>query len=55
MNEQEKAKRRREIQRGLMVDLMNLQSQANAIDQQMVQWRKKWLAAYKDLDDEMDR
>ena len=50
----ERAKRRAEIQRGLMVDLLNMQSEADDLEKRLVAWKKRRLRAYLQLDDEMD-
>jgi len=55
MSEQEEAQRRRDVQRGLMVELMNMEGRAVQLEQDLVAWRNKWLAAYRNLDDAMDR
>jgi len=46
MSEQEEAQRRRDVQRGLMVELMNMEARAVQLEQDLVAWRNKWLAAY---------
>ncbi len=55
----EKARRRREIQRGLMVDLMDMQSEADAFEESMKKrfaaWTARRLSASLGLDNEMDR
>ena len=51
----ERAKRRAEIQRGLMVDLLNMQSEADDLEKRLAAWKKRRLRAYLLLDDEMDR
>ena len=55
MSESEKARKRAEVQRGLMVDLNDMQARGEALDRDIVAWRKRWLTAYKDLDDAMDQ
>jgi len=55
VSETERARKRADVQRGLMVDLNDMQARGDALDRDIVAWRRRWLAAYRDLDDAMDR
>ena len=48
------ARRRQEMLRGLMVELMDLQDRAGRLDRDMAGWRKRWEAAYHKIDDALD-
>lgn len=54
MSESDKARQRREIQKGLMVDLMDLDDRAKHLQSDLDAWRRRWLASYQDLDDVLD-
>ena len=51
----ETAKRRQEVQRGLMVDLMDLDASAQRLEADLVAWKMRWRATYLELDEAMDR
>jgi hypothetical protein len=51
----EKAKRRADIQRDLMLTLMDMQADAAALEKRLETWKKRWLASHAKLDDAMDQ
>lgn len=54
MFETERTRRRREIQRGLMIDLFDMTTRADVLDRDLAAWRKRWLDSYKNFDDAID-